>query len=104
MSAISGLLITIGWLVLWLVALGVAVAQVLRGRALAGALVGLAAVLGLLKLALHGLIGAGLGMVGAAAGATAQSFAGDLCYGLGDALLVLLIVVGAVVQRPPKAE
>ncbi|MEQ1571785.1 MAG: hypothetical protein ABMA64_39525, partial [Myxococcota bacterium] len=90
-----------GMVGLWLIAVIVAVWQILRGRALAGAALGLAGVVGLATTLGSGLIGAAFQLVATAAGAVVAQLGSALCFGLADALIVALLVTAAAVQRPP---
>jgi hypothetical protein len=100
---VTWLATTVGWGVLWLVALGLAMWQVVRGRTLAGLALGVGALVGMVMLVVPSLLDLGLPMLADLVGWSLAFAARRLVLGLGDAVVVALLIAGAVLQRSPAA-
>ncbi|MEZ4235181.1 MAG: hypothetical protein R3F59_03265 [Myxococcota bacterium] len=90
----------LAWLVVWFGALFAAVRLILRGRTLAGGLVGLGAVGGLALQLVPWLFGLVMGPLVSLLGFEIAYAGRDLLLGLAYALVVALLVGGAAAQRP----
>ena len=100
LAPIVALVSTIGWLLVWLLAMVAAVWQILRGRSGAGACLGMAAILGLgLQICGPTVHGTVAGLLSVAPPWAANGVAGFV-VGLGQALILGLLIAGAVLQRP----
>lgn len=100
MAAILGTVTTVGWVLLWFGVMIGAVWQILRGRSGAGVCLGGAAILGLGLQLCGGMFDAVTGPIGAAAGMQVAFAVRAFLVGCGDALVLFLMLLGAVVQRP----
>jgi hypothetical protein len=102
-SAVLGLVVNLGWLLLWLGGVGVAVWQIVRGRAVAGALIGLGSVGGLLLRLAPALVDLAMPFVTDVVGVQLAFGLRAVLFGVGHAVVLALLIGGAAVQRPPKA-
>ena len=102
LARIEGLVITGGWALLWFVAVGMAIWQILRGRTLAGVALGAGAVVGLGTLVAGRPLGALFSSLGATLGYEIAGILSHLTFGVLHALALALLVVAAVLNRPPK--
>lgn len=102
MVAILGTVMTVGWVLLWFGVMIGAVIQILRGRSGAGACLGAAAILGLGLQLCGGMFDAVTGPIGAAAGMQVAYGVRAFLVGCSEALVLFLLLLGTVVQRPAK--
>ncbi len=104
MLAISGTILTIGWVVVWVLVLAGGVAQIVRGRSGAGACLGGAAILGLgVYLCGAGVAGAVTSPLSGLLGPRLVVGVHALIMGSAEAVVLLLLILGVVLQRPPPA-
>lgn len=101
-TRIVDLSITGGWALLWFVAVGLAVWQILRGRSLAGAALGAAGVIGLGRLVAGKLFSALFSTLASTLGFQLAGLIQSLTFGMIDGFVLVLLVVAAILQRPPK--
>jgi hypothetical protein len=102
-TSIVTLVTTLLWLVVWFLAVGVAAWHLLRGRPVVGVLVGIAAVGGLALLLLPKLLKLVFVPLAGAIGPDLAFGLQGLLYGLGDAVVLGLLVAAVAVGRP-RAE
>lgn len=106
MAGILGTVLTIGWVLLWFGVMIGAVWQILRGRSGAGASLGFAAILGLALQLCGGMFDALVAPVSGIAGMEVAWTLRAFLHGCAQAVVLLFLVIGAVVQRPapPPAD
>lgn len=99
---VASLVSSVGWALVWLLALILAVVQILRGRPLAGAALGLACVGGFLTRMIPTVMGFVTPILTSAAGLSVAVAAARLVDGLADAAILVLLLLGVALQRPPR--
>jgi hypothetical protein len=91
-----------GWALLWFLATALAIWQILRGRSLAGLCIGAAAVFGIGRMVAAPLLSPLWGVIHEAVGYELTALIRSISFGTVDALVLLLLFVAAVLQRPPR--
>lgn len=100
MGTVVHLLLQVGWFLVWMTAVAGAVLQILRGRALAGAALGLAGIGGLILMALPSVTDLVRPALMDALGLDIGLALIHLVYLAGDTAVLVLLLAGATVSRP----